>query len=123
MSKEKFSVKKRIKGFGYAFNGLRLLMSEHNVWIHCTAAIAVIILGFYFNISATEWVELCFAIGSVMGMEAANTAIERLCNLVSPEKHPLIKQVKDLSAAGVFIFAVAALAVGLIIFLPKIFFR
>ncbi|HAR38457.1 MAG TPA: diacylglycerol kinase, partial [Porphyromonadaceae bacterium] len=36
------------------------------------------------------------------------------------EMHPAIKKVKDLAAAGVLIAALAALAVGLVVFLPKI---
>jgi diacylglycerol kinase (ATP) len=35
MQNDKFSIKKRIKSFGYAFAGLRVLFrEEHNAWIH-----------------------------------------------------------------------------------------
>jgi diacylglycerol kinase len=49
-----------------------------------------------------------------------NTAIEKLCDFVSPEKHDAIKAVKDISVAAVLTSAVIAVIVGVIIFLPKI---
>jgi diacylglycerol kinase len=52
--------------------------------------------------------------------ELINTSIEALADFVSPEKHPQIKKVKDLSAAAVFVSALSALIIGVILFLPKI---
>ena len=47
-----------------------------------------------------------------------NTAIEKLVDLVSPERHPVAGQVKDIAAGAVLICAVAAAIIGLIIFIP-----
>ena len=52
--------------------------------------------------------------------EAFNTAIEKLCDKVSPERDPLIKTTKDVAAGAVLLFVLGAVAVGLIIFIPKI---
>ena len=41
-------------------------------------------------------------------------------DLITEEYHPLAKVAKDTSASAVFIFAIVAVVVGLIIFLPKI---
>lgn len=120
--KEKFSLKKRAASFCFAFRGIKtLLQSEHNAWIHLVASILVICFGFYFKISSHEWIAVCFAVGFVFSMEIVNTAFEKLCNFVSPEKHELIKQIKDLAAGAVLVSAIIALIIGLIIFLPKIF--
>ena len=51
--------------------------------------------------------------------EGFNTAVERVCDRVSPEKHPLIKAAKDIAAGAVLLFVIASVAVGLIIFIPK----
>ena len=116
-----FSIRKRIKSFGYAFNGLRLLIKEeHNAWIHVMATILAILLGFAFTISKTEWVALVFSIGFVFALELVNSAIENLADYSSPGTHELIKKVKDLSAAAVLIAAITALSIGLLIFIPKI---
>ena len=49
-----------------------------------------------------------------------NSAIENLSDFVSPNRNDNIKRVKDISAAGVLIASIAALATGLLIFIPKI---
>jgi diacylglycerol kinase len=121
MSKEHFSIKKRLKSFKYAFNGLKILiLEEHNARIHLFAAICVLIFGFLLKISAYEWIAVCFAIGLVITSEIINSAIENLADYVSPDKNETIKKVKDLSAAAVLFSSIIAVFVGIIVFLPKI---
>ena len=64
---------------------------------------------------------LLFAVGFVLVSEAFNTAIEIDIDLTSPDFHPYARDTKDAAAAAVLLSAFTALAVGLIIFLPKIF--
>lgn len=121
MNTEKFSWRKRIKSFRYAFRGLgTLLESEHNARIHLVAAVGVVAAGCFFGLSAGEWIAVSLAIGAVFAAEAFNSAVEALADLVSPDYHPLIKRAKDLSAGAVLCMALAAAAVGLIVFLPKL---
>ncbi|NDV58530.1 diacylglycerol kinase family protein [Bacteroides sp. 519] len=120
--KKHFSIKARIKSFKYAGIGIYKLISfEHNAWIHCAAIALVTTAGFYFNITKYEWIAVVCCFGLVLAAEAVNTAIERLVDLVSPQKHPLAGDVKDLAAGAVLICAIAAAIVGLIIFIPYIF--
>lgn len=119
MKKEKFSIRKRLQSFGYAFDGIKtLLRDEHNSRIHLFAMCAVVVFGFIFRITATEWCIVALCCGGVLMAEAMNSAIEALADLVSPEFHPLIKKAKDVGAAGVLMMAIAAATAGLIIFLP-----
>lgn len=121
MKNSGFTFRKRLASFGYAFNGIRLLIqNEHNAWIHCIAAICVIISGFFFNLSPTEWILVTIVIGAVFAAEAINSSIESLADLVSPGYNEVIKKTKDLAAGAVLITAIAATIVGFIIFLPKI---
>ncbi len=121
MGKTRFSLKKRILSFQYAFNGLRILIrDEHNARIHIVVLALVIVAGIFFNISNAEWIWIAIVTGFVLAMEAMNTAIENLANYVMPERHRLIKASKDLGAAAVLISTVTAATVGIIIFLPKI---
>jgi undecaprenol kinase/diacylglycerol kinase (ATP) len=121
MKSQKFSISSRICSFGYALNGLKILFKEEpNARIQLLLATVVIIAGFVFKISLTEWIAIVFAIGFVLAMEAINSAIEGIADFVSPQKHGMIKKIKDLSAAGVFISAITALVIGLIVFLPKV---
>lgn len=47
----------------------------------------------------------------LLAVEALNTAIEKICDLITLEEHPEIKKIKDLGAAAVMIIVVA---IGLI---------
>jgi diacylglycerol kinase len=115
------SLQKRIQSFRHAFRGLFLLFrSQANARIHLIAAIVVVAAGFYFQVSRTEWIALVLCIGTVVALEAVNTAVEFLTDLVSPEWHPLAGKTKDVAAAAVLVAAVAAAVVGLLVFAPKI---
>jgi diacylglycerol kinase (ATP) len=121
MNKKKFSIKQRIKSFRHAFRGLYYLFrNEHNAWIHCFMALCVIVAGFVFQLSTTEWIFVLFAIGLVFMAELLNSALEQLCNAVTIEHHPLIKKSKDLGAAAVLIAAITAAIVGFLVFLSKL---
>jgi len=118
---KKFSLKKCLKSFRYAFAGLvELFREENNAKVHALAAVLVIAVGFLLRVSAAEWVALVFAIGLVFAAECFNSSIERLCDVVQPEQDPRIKATKDLAAGAVLACAVAAAVIGLIIFVPKI---
>jgi len=113
-------MKKRIESCVYAIQGIKSVVgSEVNLRIHLVIAIFVIVCGFFFGISATEWMLclLCFAL--VIGMEMMNTAIENVVDLVSPGMHPLAGKAKDIAAGAVLICAIISALVGLLIFVPK----
>ncbi len=117
-----FSIPDRLRSFIYAFEGLKTFFrTEHNSWIQLCAGITAIILGKLIHINNYEWCMLIIAIGSVLTAEIFNTAIESLTDMVSPNYSDMAKKVKDLSAAAVLIAAIAALSIGLFVFIPKIF--
>lgn len=116
-----FSFRQRLKSFRHAFRGVALLLKgEHNAWIHLTVALLVIAAGCFFRITTGEWIAVVIVIGLVFMAEAFNSAIEALCDHVTPHYSPTIKRIKDLAAGAVLIAAIAAAIVGLIIFLPKL---
>ena len=119
MKRHPFSIKERLHSFVYAFNGLKLFFTrEHNVRIHLVVAIITIGMGFFVGVSPMEWVAIALTIGVVLAAEAVNTAVEYLCNFVSQQKDQRIKEIKDVAAGAVLLCAMAAVVVGLIIFLP-----
>ena len=88
------------KSFGYAFSGIYAVMKkERNMKIHCVAMILVIIAGFLFHISVTEWCTCLILFGLVMSLEMVNTAVESVVDLVTEERKPLAGLAKD-AAAG-----------------------
>ena len=120
--KQKFSLRKRLKSFVFAFAGLKILQKEeHNFRIHLVAAILVIAAGFIFKISSYDWIAIILAIGFVFVVEIFNTTIENITDFISPDEHPSIKRIKDMAAAAVLISAIVAVIIGLMVFLPELF--
>jgi len=113
-------MRKRIQSFGYAGRGIRqVFSSEANMKIHILIAIIVIICGFLFKITVSEWIFCLLCIGLVFSAEMINTAIENVVDLASPEHHELAGKAKDIAAGAVLICAIISVIIGLLIFVPK----
>ena len=111
----------RIKGAKYALKGaIILLRTEASIQVQFIIASILTIAGFYYEISATEWMFQVFSIGLIMSIEGLNTAVEEIADFIHPEFHNKIGLIKDLAAGAVLIAAITATIVGLIIYVPKI---
>lgn len=116
-----FSARDRVRSFGYAGRGLRLLVSgQHNAWIHLALTLVAIALGLALAISLLEWCLIAIVIGGVWVAEGINTSIELLADASVPEQHPKVGQAKDVAAGAVLIAACVALVVGAVIFVPRL---
>lgn len=110
----------RLKSIGYAVKGAyKLITTEHSVMVQFSLAILLIIAGFYFDISREEWMMQILAFGLVLGVESLNTAIEKIADFIHPEFHDKIGFIKDIAAGAVMFAATAAIAIGLLIYVPK----
>lgn len=108
--------------FANAFNGLgNFLMRDRNGRIEFCAALIAIGVGFWLRISAAEWLAVVLCIGAVITAEMLNSAIEKLCDMVHAEYHPVIKVIKDVAAGAVLFASIISVVVAFIIFLPKLF--
>lgn len=114
-------MKKRMRSFRYAFQGIfRFFQEEHNALLHLMATATVVVLAIFFHVQGGELLALIIVTGIVWMAELFNTSIERLADLVSKEYHPGIGYLKDLAAAAVLIASVTAVITGTVIFLPKL---
>ena len=117
----RFRLADRARSFSDAFAGVRVLLkSQHNVWIHAAASVAVVIAAGLLGISRLEWCVVLLAMALVWVAEGFNTALELLADAVSPEHHPLVGQAKDVAAAAVLLAALGAAAVGVLVFGPHL---
>ena len=115
-------IKKILKPFGFAFQGiLYTIKTQWNFRFHLLATSIVLACSFYFEIKTIEWLFLLLCIGLVLFAELLNTAIESTINLCSPEIHPLAKIAKDTAAGSVLILAIMSALIGVIIFTPYFF--
>lgn len=118
---ETFSVAKRVQSIRHAVRGVtEMLKSEHNAWVHLFATVCVVLAAAVLSVNATEWCFLILAIMAVWVSEALNTAFEFLCDVASPDFHPLVKKSKDVAAGAVLLSAIGAVIIALIIFVPHI---
>jgi len=114
-------MKKFIRGFGYAFKGLKYATATQlNLRVHLVATLIALFMGYALDISTSEWLWIILCIALVLIAELLNTALEFLTDLVSPDYNELAGHVKDVSAGAVLVCAIFALITGAIIFLPKL---
>lgn len=121
MDNKSFSWHKRLQSFRFAFDGIAsFFKTQHNAIIHLFATVFAFAAAVFFDLSLMEWIVIILTCGLVWAAELFNTAIEAIMDHISRQQHPHIGYIKDVSAAAVLVTALAAISIGGIIFLPKI---
>lgn len=111
----------RIKSIYYAIKGaFTLITTEHSIMVQTGVSLIAVFLGFFFNITREEWMAQILAIGMVLSIEGLNTAVEGIADFIHPDFHTKIGYIKDIAAGAVFFIAMAAVAVGCIIYYPYV---
>ena len=109
------------KSFRHAFKGLRYAICyERNFQIELIAGFIIVVLILVLKLKNWEAVTLLLMIMWVLIVELTNTAVERVVDILKPRIHPYARLIKDIMAAVVLISIIAAVAIGIIIFLPYI---
>ena len=116
---QKFALADRLRSFRYALDGLRFtFVTQHNAQIHVASTLVVVAIGWWLQLNANDWRWLVIAIVLVWLAELFNTAIEYLCDLISPEFHLAVRRAKDIAAGAVLVSAIGALVLGAVTFWP-----
>jgi len=111
----------RLKSTIYASKGLWILITtEHSFMFHGSISIILLALGFYNDITLTQWGLQILSIGLIMVAEGLNTAIEKLADHIEPNFNDTIKKIKDVSAGAVFVAFFVQIAIFGIIYIPKL---
>ena len=111
----------RLRSIRSAAHGVAVVLrTQRNAWIHMAATLAVCLAGVLLRLSASEWCWIVLAIVAVWTAEALNTAFELLTDLASPGFDPLAGMAKDVAAGAVLISAIGSMAIGALIFVPRI---
>ena len=106
-----------LRSFGFAFAGLwHSINYERNMRIHLVATAYVLVFSLFFPLSAAEYAILFVLIGLVLALELLNTALEAAADVITKERNPYIKIMKDAAAGAVLIAAMASVAVAAVIF-------
>ena len=107
--------------FRFAAAGLaHLVRSQRNARIEVGIGAVAVAAGAWLGLTAVEWAVLALTIALVLILEGMNTALELAVDLASPEANPRAKAAKDLSAGMVLLAALASVAVGAALFVPRL---
>lgn len=109
-----------LRSFVYAAKGIAVASRGRNFRVQAALAVLAVVLGLVLGLSALEWAAVLICIALVLGGECMNTALEALTDLASPDLHPLAAQAKDCAAGAVLLASIGSLAVGCVLFVPKI---
>ncbi|KKR48864.1 MAG: Diacylglycerol kinase [Candidatus Magasanikbacteria bacterium GW2011_GWC2_40_17] len=114
-----FYLRKTVKSFYYALKGLSLIIKEEQSFrIQLVVAAVVFFLMFYFPLRNYEKMVLILVVAFVLVLELINSIFERFVDLMKPRLHFYVESIKDVMAAAVLLASLAALLIGLIIFIP-----
>jgi diacylglycerol kinase (ATP) len=117
-----FNVKKFIKSFKYAFEGINYaLTNDQNLVIHFIIASLVISASILLQVNPFEMGILGVTILVVIGAEMMNSAIEKMVDLITKEHRQEAKIAKDVSAGMVLLTSIGSAVIGVLIFGPHVF--
>lgn len=101
-----------LAAFRNSLSGLRhALATERAVRQEAALLVIGLPLGWWLAATLWVWVALVAALLVVLAVEFLNTAVEKLCDHVTPGRHPQIAIVKDLGSAAALCAQVLALLV------------
>ena len=121
MSDDRFTLKGRLTAFTFALRGLKFLwQGEPTTRFHAAGTILALAGAWAFDFAAWEWAFVVAFIGLVWVVEGMNSAVERACDAITRERHPLIGRAKDLAAGAVLIMSLTALGVAIILYGPRV---
>ena len=83
-------------------------------------ASVVVVLAAILDVSANAWAILLLCIGTVLGVELVNSALETLADRVEPEQDPAIRDTKDIAAAAVLVVSIIAAMTGIVVLWPYV---
>lgn len=94
--------------------------AERNATLLFMAAVLALAVALAIGLDGLALALLILVIVLVLMAELFNTALERLLDLLHSEYHPQVQCIKDLAAGAVLLSALAALAVGLLLFWSRL---
>lgn len=110
-----------VKSIGAAVDGIGLVWRhEPNFRIHIFVFFLVLIAAYSLALPTLHIAMLCLTSSLVLILEVINTVFEHFLDSMKPRLTMQVKEIKDLMAGAVFLSAVGAIFVGILLFFPPI---
>ena len=107
------------KSFSYAWKGIVFAVKhEKNFQVEAVVGVFIIAAMLILPLNGLERALIVFSVALVLALELANTALEKVMDLLKPRIHPYVRVIKDMMAGAVLLTSLAAVAIGIAIFLP-----
>jgi len=114
----KFARHSFLRRVGYGLRGIKVsLLEEQNLPVHLTIAAAAAVGGVVAGMTVERWCLFALCVVVAIMAELFNTAIERLSRAITDDYHPEIRDALDMASGAVFIVAVGAAVIGVLIVL------
>lgn len=121
MKTRKWKNKNFLQSLKYAMQGIKyVFFNERNLKIQLLFAVFAVVVSVFLKLTDVEWILLCLTIGMVLFAEMLNTAIEIVLDLYSEKYNENIKIAKDISSGAVLLTSIMSVAIGGILWIPKI---
>lgn len=106
--------------FGYALAGVRIGLRENSfrtqLFFTCCALVALVVIKPEF----IWWALVVLTCATILAAELFNTALEAICDHVSPEFQPAVKVAKDAAAGAVLVLSCGSVVVAAMLVLDAI---
>lgn len=110
-----------IRSFSDALKGILFaIRHEKNFQVEMLVGTLVIAVMILLPLSSLERALIIFSVALVLALELANTALERVMDMLKPRVHPYVRVIKDMMAGAVLLTSLAAIAIGVAIFSPYV---
>lgn len=114
-------IKKHTISIKNAWNGLKwAITTQPNYRIHILLSVLALGGGWFFRITYPEFLTIGVLIIMGFTIETINTAIEEASDAIDTKWREDIKITKDVSAGAMLAFALGALIIAAVIFVPRI---
>lgn len=92
---------------------------ERSAVLHLVAAVLMLLSAWLLNMTPMEWLLIILLLFTTLSVELLNTAIEAVCDLVSPEYNEYVKIAKDAGSAATGVLSLVGIVFILVIYIPK----
>src|SRR2546428_441407 len=113
LKKHTVSIKHAIHGLMYS------VKTQPNFRIHLLLSFVAFMACFFYGVSQIEFIIIILLITMGIVIETINTAVEQAADAVDLDIREDIRIIKDVAAAAMLVFAIGAIIISGIIFIPK----